>query len=49
MDRQNKTITELTPEQMDKVFGGGIPEIMGMHTDGSDDDSREKDEPWKQN
>ncbi len=35
---------ELTPEQMDKVSAGGVPEIMGFRGG----DSENKDDPWTQ-
>ena len=41
---KNNETMELTPEQMDKVSAGGVPEIMGFRGGESED----KDDPWTQ-
>ncbi len=47
---QTNEMMELTLDQMDKVFAGGVPEIMAFTGERDPfDDSRDKDDPWKQN
>ena len=41
---QTNEMMELTLDQMDKVFAGGVPEIRGFRGGESED----KDDPWTQ-